>query len=228
MKKIWIIIIISVIIIGIGTFFYIQKKPLDIYTYSYDGEDVFLLGPFLVCDLNINGSERFSDPITTFYFSETDEEKQFISSILNSDAYRGETSFLYPNNYNYIFYLLKKDGYQYVLYKDRLNRYVFQPLYSKYEYTKDDYGYTYRFLSPLFMYFNNINAISNEHNLSINDFLEFYENIDSNLVEIDYENSSIKIKGYDIIKQSVTENYVIELIYHNDILSTRYIGDVSE
>lgn len=228
MKKIWILIIASVMILGILSFFVFQNKESEIYTYSYDEEDTFLLGSFLVIDLSVNGDDHYSDPLTTFYFSDVDKEDEFMSSILASEFYQGLTSFLYPNNYNYTFYLLENEGYQYILYKDRLDRYVFQPLYSKYEFISEEDEYSFRFPCPLFMYFNNNTNVSNDHDLSLNEFIDFYENFNLDLVEINYENYSVRIKGYSIYENIISEAYVIELTYSDESLTATYISDSNE
>jgi predicted adenine nucleotide alpha hydrolase (AANH) superfamily ATPase len=78
------------------------------------------------------------------------------------------------------------------------------------------------------MYFNNNTNVSNDHDLSLNEFIDFYENFNLDLVEINYENYSVRIKGYSIYENIISEAYVIELTYSDESLTATYISDSNE
>lgn len=228
MKKIWFIVILSTITLGVLSFFIFQDKVSEIYTSSFDETETLILGSFVVKDLSINDSETGSVPLTTFSFKDEADEEGFLNYVFALDSFIGEAEYLYPNAFDYVFYLFLSGDYQYILYKDKINRYVFQPFYAMYEYSGMDTGAQYRFVCPLFMYFNNSEYSSKEHDLSYDQFIGFYESVNSDWVEINFDQGTVRIKAYDVETKEITSDYVIEITYSQDYLTTTYIGDLDE
>lgn len=228
MKKIWIIVILSTIALGILSFFIFQEKVSEIYTLSYDETETLILGSFVVKDLSVNDSSTGSVPLTTFSFRDETNEEGFLSFVFGLESFIGETEFLYPNAFDYVFYLFQSGDYQYILYKDKINRYVFQPFYATYEYAGTDTGAQYRFACPLYMFFNNSDNFSREHDLSYDQFFGFYETVNSDWVEINIDKGVVRIKAYDVETQEFTSAFVIEIAYSEDYLTTTYLGGSDE
>lgn len=228
MKKIWILAIFFTIIMSLGSFFLFRNSESEIYTFSYDSNETFILGSFFVEDLNIAGNDLSSAPLTTFIFKSTEREDKFKSYVFSLNSFQGETNFLYPNNFNYTFYSFEDKGYQYILYKDKLSRYVLEPMYAVFEYVKGDNSANFRFVSPLYMYFNNTDALSDDHDLSLNEFISFYEGFNTDLVKINQVDNSVEVKAYNIYKEKMSDSYVLRVKYSQETIQVDYLGSTNE
>ncbi len=225
MTLIWVVTITLVLFSVTLIYYFARERKSDIIVNNYDQSAKLDLGKFFVLDYKENDSSYFySEPKVTFSFSNKSEEKDFLEKISESKAFLGMANYLTQNNLRERNYLFQSENSYYTLHRDSLGKYFLYPTYSVFmNENEKDYN-QYRFICPFNAVFDNNNFDEIQHQMSEQEFFEFYTGLSNDLVKIDYNSKSVYIKAFDIYNSKTTDDFPIKINYQDDKLKVTYLS----
>jgi len=217
MKKVWIILILVSLVIGVGGFFVFKEQKTDIIVFSYDWESSISLGEYNIETYSSSGdSSNFSDPLTTFSFKSESDESRFLEVSRSLEEYVSVVNYQTDNTFGYSYYMFLSQGYYYVLYKNVLDNYVLTPMYSYYTFIGNEGEETYRFSFPIYTSFNEDSGSQDNLAMSFADLIQYYGELSDLEVIIDEQNQIISLNAYIIFDLEKTVDLPINIVWQND------------
>lgn len=212
MKKIQ-IVYIGLILLGImtaiGSYYLLLSNTNEVYIESYDRSKEFHLVEYATVKLQINIDEDYNET-----FIEVNDSKDFIKEIKENQSFKYMYTYTHGNGNPRDVYVFIENGYGYILYQDDSSKFVLRPAVALV--VKDDIALNMQYIVN--DYIEDLSYISFEDIdsntfSSFDDFASYYTFLSQEGISIDYENDTIRLKGYDTNPQDDSKEYMIDLIF---------------
>ena len=226
MKKIIVICILSIVIITSVIVLLTRKNT--IYVESFDRSETFVLTEY-----NTRTKKEYIDEHFNLYFFTVRNPEEFISNVvLNHDSYVKTYVEYNPNtDFSSNIYLFIEEGYPYVLSQDITGQFALKSA----DMNIDIYDEQISLQVPFIDYYHifdeddyfqiDWNEVWISEFSSFEDYVDFYELLDSSFIQIDETEKTICIKANIYEDNILTDGFYIKLIFNNDGFTIQYSTD---